>query len=149
MSQASPTQHPAVVLRSRFEVVRALLIAALVAVLGLSTAVVVVANDGDDPAVQHSAEALGKLRYGGFNPATGRPDDAPFPEVHPFAQQRYDGGPEEGTRGITPPATSPLISRYDGGPNEGSADVVPTTPPSTRYDGGPEEGSRGPGFHTN
>jgi hypothetical protein len=34
---------------------------------------------------------------------------------------RYDGGPEEGTRG---PLTAPRS-------------------PSTRYDGGPEEGSRG------
>jgi hypothetical protein len=36
---------------------------------------------------------------------------------------RYDGGPEEGTRG---PATS-------------------TSNSTTRYDGGPEEGTRGPG----
>jgi hypothetical protein len=44
---------------------------------------------------------------------------------------RYDGGPEEGTRG-----------RFIA-PTEGSLSDPPF--PDTRYDGGPEEGTRGPG----
>ena len=39
---------------------------------------------------------------------------------------RYDGGPEEGTRGAVP-------------------DAGTYASPATRYDGGPEEGSRGAG----
>ena len=40
---------------------------------------------------------------------------------------RYDGGPEEGTRGAL------------------SSDASSNALPGTRYDGGPEEGSRGSG----
>jgi hypothetical protein len=57
---------------------------------------------------------------------------------------RYDGGPEEGTRGAitSPPAPG---TRYDGGPDEGTRGGI-TSPvaPGTRYDGGPDEGSRSP-----
>jgi len=129
MSQTIPTQHPAVVLRSHFALVRALLIASLIAVLGLTAALVVVANDDNGAGVQSSAEPLGEIRYGGFNPGTGRPDAAPLPKADVQAAQpgvRYDGGPEEGTAAIS----------------------AATPSPATRYDGGPEEGSRGPGFST-
>ena len=47
MGQTIPSQHPAVVLRSHFRLVRALLAVAMIAVVGLSTAVVIVANDRD------------------------------------------------------------------------------------------------------
>ena len=47
MGKAVPEQHPAVVLRSHYNHLRALLIAALIAVLGLAGAVVIVANDDD------------------------------------------------------------------------------------------------------
>lgn len=43
---------------------------------------------------------------------------------------RYDGGPEEGTRGA-----------FGTGASAGSADGI-------RYDGGPEEGTRSPGPQT-
>jgi hypothetical protein len=61
---------------------------------------------------------------------------------------RYDGGPNEGTRGF-PAYPSP--ERYDGGPEEGTADVTPPGPqPSSPPDEGPGEGShlRGPGART-
>ena len=45
MSQALPTQHPAVVLRSHYRNLRALLVVALIAVIGLSVAVVILANE--------------------------------------------------------------------------------------------------------
>src|SRR5919106_888423 len=95
MGHAIPKQHPAVVLRSHFNLVRALLAAAMV---------------------------------------------APGP--------RYDGGPEEGSRGLH---TAPIApdTRYDGGPEEGSRGPLTShVAPDTRYDGGPEEGTRGPGFST-
>ncbi len=39
----------------------------------------------------------------------------------PVTDERYDGGPEEGTRGATP-APPADIHRYDGGPEEGTRD---------------------------
>jgi hypothetical protein len=104
--KAVPEQHPAVVLRSHYNHLRALLIAALIAVLGLAGAVVIVANDDDDTVLSTSAPAI---EYGGTG-ATGVPDTAPLP------QRRLDGAVD------TAPAP-----RYDGGLNEGSADIAPST----------------------
>jgi hypothetical protein len=163
MGKAVPEQHPAVVLRSHYNHLRALLIAALIAVLGLAGAVVIVAND-DDTVVSTSTPAI---EYGGTG-ATGTPDTAPAP--------RYDGGPNEGSADITPGVNLPArpnqaqafpgtaqqaeasVSRHDirmdlrrlragGVTSQGSADVTTAKPgvmPQTgspRYDGGPNEGS--------
>jgi hypothetical protein len=101
MGQVIPKQHPAVVLRSHFKAVRALLVAALIAICALAAALVIVANDDNDsattaqPAVQEQALPSGT---------------------------RFDGGPDEGTRG---PQAYPAA-------------------PGTRFDGGPDEGTRGP-----
>ena len=54
----------------------------------------------------------------------------------PEAGVRYDGGPEEGTRGAAPPRSSIAP------PVEGPFDNVGSV--NGRYDGGPEEGTRGP-----
>jgi hypothetical protein len=99
MGQVIPKQHPAVVLRTHYKAVRALLAAVLVAVVALAATVVILANDNDTTVsiAPKSAQAL--------PPGT-----------------RFDGGPDEGTRGI-------------------QAD---TLPPGTRFDGGPDEGTRGP-----
>jgi hypothetical protein len=101
MGQVIPKQHPAVVLRSHFKAVRALLVVALVAVCALAAALVIVANDDNDAAST----------------------------AQPISQQqalpsgtRFDGGPDEGTRG---PQAYPVA-------------------PGTRFDGGPDEGTRGP-----
>ena len=45
MSETIPGQHPAVVLRSHYRHLRALLVIAMVAVVGLSAAVVILASD--------------------------------------------------------------------------------------------------------
>jgi hypothetical protein len=45
MAQAVPTQHPAVVLRSHYRHLRALLAIAMIAVVGLTVAVVILATD--------------------------------------------------------------------------------------------------------
>ena len=128
MSQAVPTQNPAVALRSHYKQLRALLVVAMIAIVGLAAAVVIVANESDDVDGTGAAQSIEPIRYGGFNPATGRPESAPLPQQeHPLQSRigspRYDGGPEEGTRG-------PLTAQAS---------------PGTRYDGGPEEGSRGSG----
>jgi hypothetical protein len=133
MGHAIPKQHPAVVLRSHYNIVRSLLGIAMLAVVALTIAVVVVANDGDETGSVSSVQ-----------PATVTPRVAPAPAP----DTRYDGGPEEGTRA---PLTSPGApdTRYDGGPEEGSRGPSTATPaPDARYDGGPEEGSRGPGMRT-
>jgi len=146
MGQAIPTQHPAVVLRSHFKQVRALLAVAMIAIVGLTVAVAILANDTDQVSDTSSATSLQPLNYGGFSPATGRPDAAPMPQQSQPGSARYDGGPEEGTRGIVAPQAP--SGRYDGGPEEGTRGIVAPAQASPRYDGGPEEGSRGPGFST-
>jgi hypothetical protein len=128
MGQAIPTQHPAVVLRSHYVHLRAMLAVAMIAVVGLAVAVVILAtsegattrtssaaNDGSEPVRTELRMPSHARAHGG----------APVPDlrVAPLPNgRRYDGGPEEGTRGI-----------------------VATQAATTRYDGGPDEGSRGPG----
>jgi hypothetical protein len=103
MGEVIPKQHPAVVLRSHYKVARALLVAALVAVCALSATVVIVANDNDDEAT-----------------ISAQPKAAEQQNLPPGT--RFDGGPDEGTRG---------------------PQVIGLTP-GTRFDGGPDEGTRGP-----
>jgi hypothetical protein len=129
MGKAVPAQHPAVVLRSHYKLVRALLAVAMIAVVGLTGAVVIVAGDSHEVAGKSSAR-----------PHQGRVAQPPG--------TRYDGGPDEGTRGAVssgrrdsaplPQQEHPLRSRL--GTTESSAPIT-----SPRYDGGPEEGSRGLG----
>jgi hypothetical protein len=133
MGKAIPTQHPAVVLRSHYRQLRALLAIAMIAVVGLTTAVVILATDDDIDIGASSATQV----------------SAPGPA----SSARYDGGPEEGTRGALSteaPSSSAAGTRYDGGPEEGTRGALSTEAPSssaagTRYDGGPEEGTRGAG----
>ena len=118
MGQPIPAQHPSVVLRSHFKLVKGLLAVAMVAVLALTAAVVILANDEDN--VDTASKAT--------------PAVVPQPQVSSrgiVAQPqtpgtRFDGGPEEGTRG--------LIAQPK---------AQPQTAPGTRFDGGPEEGTRG------
>jgi hypothetical protein len=102
MGKAIPSQHhPAVVLRFPSRAVRALLAVAVIAVVCLTAALVIVAND--DNAGTTSAKPTGQINYGGFNPATGMPDSALLPQrgaQAPSDTTRFDGGPEEGSRGI-------------------------------------------------
>lgn len=137
MGKAIPSQHhPAVVLRPHSRVARALLAVAMIGVVGLTATVVIVANDDDTGTT--SASPTGQINYGGFNPATGRPDSAPLPQRDaqaPSDVTRYDGGPEEGSRGIQQSSAASAAPVY----------VNPSTGyPSTRYDGGPEEGTAAP-----
>ena len=134
MGKAIPTQHPAVVLRSHFEMVRALLAIAMIGLVALTAAVVILATDSDEIESTSSSQPIVVEQPG--------PDGV-----------RYDGGPEEGTRGaLVSPLAEPQApaTRYDGGPEEGTRGITPAQPvPDTRYDGGPEEGTRGPGARTN
>jgi hypothetical protein len=100
MSHQISPQHPAVVLRAHYVQLRALLAIAMIAVVGLTAAVVILATDD------------------GVAGTSARPASA---VTAPAATsgQRYDGGPEEGTRGVHA-APGSAASRYDGGPEEGT-----------------------------
>jgi hypothetical protein len=102
MGQPIPAQHPSVVLRSHFNLVRSLLIAAMVAMVGLTAAVVILANDDD----QVNSAAVSK--------------SAPAAQQQLPAGTRFDGGPDEGTRGLAAQPQSPVTTRFDGGPEEGT-----------------------------
>jgi hypothetical protein len=115
MGQAIPTQHPAVVLRSRYQQLRALLAVAMIAVVGLTAAVVILAIDSDNGTRVGAATQV----------------SAPSP----VGAARSDGGPEESAVAATV-GTQATVT----GPDEsniaatiGSADNASTTT------GGPDE----------
>jgi hypothetical protein len=81
MGKAIPAQHPAVVLCSHYTQLRALLAIAMIAVVGLTAAVAILATNDDRDTSASSATQV----------------SAPGP-----AETRYDGGPEEGSRGVVP-----------------------------------------------
>ena len=89
MSQAVSRQHPAVVLRTHYVHLRGLLVITLVTLAAMTLAVVVLATSNSNSGSTSSA--------------------APVTAPAPSGSTRYDGGPEEGTRGPVAPAT-----RYDG-----------------------------------
>jgi hypothetical protein len=99
MGHPIPKQHPAVVLRAHYKAVRALLAAALVAIIALAVALVIVAGDDQTASTSPRSAQLQQeqLNYGGFNPATGRPDTLQQRTLPPGT--RFDGGPDEGSRG--------------------------------------------------
>jgi hypothetical protein len=101
MSQPVPEQHPAVVLRSHFLHLRSMLAIAMIAVVAMAVAVVILASAGT------SAQR-----------ASTPPQSSTAPA--PNGSTRYDGGPEEGTRGALASPKVPT-TRYDGGPEEGIA----------------------------
>jgi hypothetical protein len=174
MEHAIPKQHPAVVLRSHYNLVRALLGVAMIALVGLVIALVIVANDDNESGPTSAVQAVPASppalpanptpqvvtpdrSYSGPAPTRKLDGSTDIPNSAPVAPgTRYDGGPDEGTRGIRQsgsaaqvyvnPSTGLPGTRYDGGPEEGSRSPLTSriTPPGTRYDGGPEEGSRGP-----
>jgi hypothetical protein len=109
MGHAVPRQQPAVVLRSQFNKLRALLAIALIAVGGLTVAVVGLASDSDDVAGTSAGKPVESINYAGstyVNPSTGYPSTRLQPEK-PSAG--YDGGP---------------VSRYEG---EAKHFIVPST----------------------
>src|SRR5215207_8639513 len=110
MGQPIPAQHPSVVLRSHFNLVRTLLIIAMAAVCALTAAVVILANDEDQiSGGATSAKPIESINYGGPEEGT-RGATSVQPQTAPGA--RYDGGPEEGSRG---PQQSEFKAR-SGGP---------------------------------
>jgi hypothetical protein len=122
MSQAIPSQHPAVVLRSHYNHMRALLAVAMIALVGLTAAVVILATD-DDPGT--SASSATQVRAPSQAGSTG-----------------YEGGPDEGTADVSGSQSrvtqSQAFPGLAGQANGAHAD-------GRRFDGGPDEGTRGSG----
>jgi hypothetical protein len=99
MGKAIPTHNPAVVLRSRFNWLRALLAIAMIAVAGLTAAVVIVATGADRDTSAGSAGQVSTASPAASliqrsAPATFDPNS-----IKSAPGVRYDGGPEEGSRG--------------------------------------------------
>jgi hypothetical protein len=94
MGQPISTQHPAVALRSHFNAVRAMLVVAVIAVIGLTAAVVILATDDQQQVtgVSRSAPA-GQLNYGGSGPSESRIAEA----IGSGAGSPSTGGPDEST----------------------------------------------------
>ena len=123
MSTAIPSQHPAVVLRSQYNRLRNLLAIAMIAVVGLSVAVVVVSSD-DAPSTS-DVIATGKIA----------------PAKNPSGTTRYDGGPEEGTRGAAVVSSAPVPTVAPPPSSIAAAshaeyEAMRKAQPNTRYDGG-------------
>ena len=98
MGQPIPQQHPAVVLRSHYRHIKALLAVAMLAVAALAVVVVLLATDSNDPARAASQGV-------GATPAQVESISAQSEyrraAVHGKATPpRYDGGPSEGTVGL-------------------------------------------------
>jgi hypothetical protein len=87
MAQSVPSQHPAVVLRSHYRHLRALLAIAMIALVGLTVAVVILATD-DGASSARSA-----------SPVSAPAKTAGGPRYIHSPGQRYDGAKAEGTRG--------------------------------------------------
>jgi hypothetical protein len=135
------------VLRSHYEHLRALLLVTMLAVIGLTVAVVILAttdNGGGSstrvsspaqvvsPAIAAASQTGATLDHRGLKATAG-------------ATTRSDGGPEEGTRGVI--VTSAPTTRFDGGPEEGTRGLLaaPASRPAnpSSYNGGHDEGSAG------
>jgi hypothetical protein len=98
MGHALPT-HPAVALRSQFNRLRTLLAIALIAIVGLSIAVVSLASDSDDVAGTSAGKPVESINYSGsnyVNPSTGYPSEGLRSAL---PSSGYEGGP---------------VSRYEG-----------------------------------
>jgi hypothetical protein len=94
--QTVQPQHPAVVLRSHFTALRVLLAVALVAIVALAATVVVLADD--DASGDHAVPARSAPVQLAPSPAAGA--DTLSSQSPVASDTRYDGGPNEGTRGV-------------------------------------------------
>ena len=103
MGHPMPAQHTPVVVRPHFNPRQTLLAFAMAAVLALGAGVVILANDADQVA------STNRIAPTVQQPQTQLP-----------AGTRFDGGPDEGTRGLAAQPQSPVTTRFDGGPEEGT-----------------------------
>jgi hypothetical protein len=122
MSDAIPAQHPAVVLRSHYVHLRMLLAITMIALVGLTVAVVILATNDTG---------------GNTAPVASQP-----------ASIGYQGGPSQGTPGAVSSAfrsySAPSSASQEAGPTPGSADAVSSAFrnwPSVSQEAGPTPGT--------
>src|SRR5436190_1380342 len=96
MGKALPQQHPAVVLRSHYVHLRALLAVMAIAVIGLTIALVIVAVNSGDTTTVTAAPAATTAAPAAYN---GGHTEGGISATPAALNQRYDFGPEEGTAG--------------------------------------------------
>jgi hypothetical protein len=98
MSETIQPQHPAVVLRSHYVHLRALLGVAMIAVIGLTLALVLVASNNSSTStvtvIRPATSPASTTFYGGHEEGLAGPNAGAL-----TPSTRYDGGPEEGTAG--------------------------------------------------
>jgi hypothetical protein len=87
MAQTVPSQHPAVVLRSHYRHLRALLAIAMIALVGMTVAVLILATDDGAPTVRPAL------------PVSAPAGAGDGPRYLHSPGQGYDGAREPGTRG--------------------------------------------------
>jgi hypothetical protein len=152
MGQVVPTQHPAVVLRSHYNHLRALLAAAMIAVAGLTAAVVILATNDETDFGGSSAGSPASLtaqekRWTAYGEAiralTPEQLAAAFGARSAAPGTRYDGGPEEGSADVAPPEPRPTVDQMF----PGLARQARATEEAVR-DPARESGLRGPGANT-
>jgi hypothetical protein len=98
MGHPIPQQHPAVVLRSHYRHVKALLAVAMLAVAALAVAVVLLATNPDDPATAASqGVGAAPAHVDSISAQTAERRASLHGKGTPL---RYDGGPAEGTVGL-------------------------------------------------
>jgi hypothetical protein len=132
MGQAIPNQHPSVVLRSHFNQLRALLAVALIAVTGLTVAVVILATDEEQVISADRAAPSGQLHYGGFNPATGTPESVDLP------RSQSTVGPSESSTAAAI-GTAPSTRATAGSSESSTAAAIGTADDGSSHEGGPDE----------
>lgn len=93
MGQAIPNQHPAVVLRSRYLQMRTLLAIAMVAVIGLTVSVVVLAIDDNTGAGLGSATEVSVPSGAAATRSDGGPEESALAGM--VAAQPTASGPDE------------------------------------------------------
>jgi hypothetical protein len=156
MSHQVAPQHPAVVLRSHYRQLRALLAIAMVAVIGLTATVVILATDETDTSAidtsassarQASALSEQEKKWRAFTDAIN--SMTPTERARAFSAQSV--APPRPLR-RRPRGRQPR--RHPGQARPTQAQAFPglsreaQPPAGTRYDNGPEEGTRGPRFGT-
>ena len=107
MAQAIPRQQPAVVLRSNFNKLRALLAIVLVAVAGLTVAVVILANHSDHVGSTSAAGPIGQSSDGAVTRGSQVSEDGTSGFARPGSETEFRGSKasEDGTSGITRPGS--------------------------------------------
>ena len=148
MGVAIPSQHPPVVLRSQFNKLRALLAVALIAVAGLTVAVVILANDSDKVSSTSSAakplrvaqlrrlpvrQPVHRLPLGGHpapaqQPLRGRPRQ-PLRSRRQVLQRSVRGRQvvRMGARGKPPAALRPRLSTRQLPPRQSGSRAAPSS----------------------